>query len=140
MSASATMKKAPVTTTLTKPIEVPREDWIDYLTQCNDIFKSVYCGYWLRGVERTKARGWLVWEDDEEHATGKEPNRKEALAAWRAGKALPAGWFRLDEAMAVKAYHEGIKLWGEGWFETHGDADGYDIALQMAMLGELRYS
>lgn len=138
MHASTTTKA--LETTLTQAIEVPREEWIDYLTKEVDIFMTGYCGYWLRGVEKTKARGWLVWEDDEDHAKGKEPDRKEALRAWRAGEALPAGWYRLDEAAAIKAYHEGIKLWGADWFEPHGDADGYDIAIQMALLGEHRYS
>ena len=138
-------KKDAVKATAEVEVNVPREDWIDYLTKEVDIFMRGYCGYWLRGVKRDEKLGWLVWEDDEIHSQGEEPKLKAALAAWKAGKPLPQGepgcqrWYRLDEAAAVKAYVEGVKLWGVNWFEEKGDACTYDVAIQMALLGEIRY-
>jgi hypothetical protein len=123
-------------TTVTYEVEVPEEDWIGFLTKYNDIFGRNYCGYWLRGVEHDAS--WLCWEDDEEHRPGDEPQRRKALAAWRAGTALPSGWHRLDRDTAVRAYHEGCKRWGADWFEN-GDGERYDVVIQLALLGEIKY-
>lgn len=132
-------------------VRVPREGWIDWLTTSGDIFSRSHCGYWLRGVEwenpdeeaevrEHAGRGWLCWEDDEQHRPGDEPNREAAMAAWRAGKALPEGWYQLDQTLVTRAYVEGVKRWGVDWFHgDHGDANGYDVVLQLAMLGEVRY-
>lgn len=125
-------------------VNVPIEDWINFLTQYNDIFRSDYCGYWLRGVKRDETLGWLVWEDDEEHRRGEEPNLEQALEIWRAGDAsqvpLPPGWFVINKATAIKAYQEGCKLWGEEWMDgEHSDALGYDRVIQRVLLGEERY-
>jgi len=53
---------------------------------------------------------------------------------------FPNGWYRLDEAAAVRAYLAGVRRWGEKWDE-HQYCDGrwYDIAVQLALLGEVRY-
>jgi hypothetical protein len=104
------------------------------------IFGRGYCGYWLRGVERDASLGWLCWEDDEQHSFDAEPDRAEALRAWRAGEPLPKGWYRLNEETAVRAFVEGVKKWGPAWFDgEHGDGNGYDVVIQMALLGEVRY-
>lgn len=34
-------------------------------TRYADIFSTAWCGYWACGIDWDKARGWLVWEDDE---------------------------------------------------------------------------
>lgn len=128
-----------VTVKVEVEIEVPYEDWIQYLTECTDIFMSGYCGQWLRGVDRDET-GWLTWEDDEDHRNGEEPDREEALRAWKAGEALPAHWFRLDRAAAIKAYVIGVQKWGVNWFEDKGDAGTYDVVIQRALLGEYRYA
>ena len=118
---------------------IPQEDWIDYLVKYPDIFSTNYCGYWARGVEQNDT-GWLVWEDDEKTDHGKEPNREAAIQAWERGAGLPFGWYRLDEAAAIKAFEEGCKRWGVNWFEgEHNDAIGYDVVIQLALLGEIRY-
>lgn len=135
MSEKQTTEKA----TVMIEVDVPVEDWIDYLTKCTDIFGRDYIGYWARGVERRDDLGWLVWEDDEHRAHDEEPDRDAAISAWESGAALPIGWHRLDKAMAVKAFTEGVKRWGTRWFEDRGDANSYDYVLQMAMLGEERY-
>lgn len=129
-------KKEPINHTFSVTVAVD-PDWISYLTQYNDIFGHGYAGYWLRGVERDD-NGWLCWEDDEQHACGEEPNLVEALEAWRSDMPLPKGWFRLDHAMALRAWEEGVKRWGVDWYEDT-DADREDTVLQLAMLGEIRY-
>lgn len=127
--------------TATIDIDVPVESWIDWLTRCSDIFKPGYIGYWACGVKHHPDRGWLVFEDcDGEFRGKKEPNHDAAVKAWKAGEALPARWYRLDREMTIKAYIEGVKMWGLEWFETKGDSATYDAAIQHAMLGELRYS
>lgn len=112
--------------------------WIEFCVDNTDLFGRGYCGYWLRGVESTKARGRLVWEDDDRHAPGEEPNRKEALRAWRKGEPLPKGWYRMDHAFALKAWGIGVLAFGEKWYDE-GDAPRYDYVIQMALLGEERY-
>jgi len=85
-------------------VEVPVENWIDYLTKHPDIFGTPhYCGYWMRGVERDDELGWLCWEHGDDYAPfDKEPNHKKAIKAWRTGKALPENWHRLDKAAAIR--------------------------------------
>lgn len=111
--------------------------WVEYLTHYPDIFGRQYAGYWLRGVEQDEY-GWLCWEDDEKCARGSEPNRTEAFVAWVTGEPLPAHWFRLDRAAALRAWEEGVKRWGVDWYQ-HTDAQREDVVIQLALLGELRY-
>lgn len=117
-------------------VEVPQEEWIDFLTQYRDIFARNYCGYWLRAVEWDSKLGWLVWEHDENWEL--PSNVKEVEHNWQRGLAVPKHFYCLNEAMAIKAFEEGVKKWGEDWFEN-GDAGRYDFVLQLAMLGEHRY-
>ena len=114
--------------------------WVEYLTQNNDIFGKMYAGYWLRAVAHDPERGWLCWEDDEQHRRGEEPGRAQAMEAWVWGKGLPLpnGWYRLDRAAALRAWEAGIKRWGVGWY-AQVDAQCEDIVLQEALLGEVRY-
>lgn len=123
--------------TFTLTVEIDPK-WIDYLTQSNDIFTQSRAGYWLRGVEHNKERGWLVWEDDEKCRFGQEPNREAAIHEWALGNPLPEHWFRLDRAAAIRAWEEGVKRWGITWYE---DVDGRleDVVVQLALLGEIRY-
>jgi hypothetical protein len=114
-----------------------RADWIEFVTQFNDLFRSDHCGYWLRGVEHGP-QGWLAWEDDEQHPFGQEPEREAALTAWRQGSPLPHGWFRLDKELADKAWAIGVQKYGERWYDE-GDSTTYDVVIQLALLGEVRY-
>lgn len=113
-------------------------EWIEFLTKYSDIFGSpYYAGYWLFGVERDDALGWLAYE----HGDDRRPSDRECkrvVALWRAGEPLPERWFRLDRAAAIKAWGEAVKRYGVDWYEK---ADGavYDVAVQMALLGEVRY-
>jgi hypothetical protein len=124
-------------------------EWIDYLLNWPDIFMRDYCGYWLRGVVHQKKKDsaygrWLCWEEgefaDEECERGKEPGRKEAMLFFKAriGE-LPKHWFILDEETATKAWIEGVKRMGVGFANGDGDANDYDVAVQMALLGEVKY-
>ena len=82
--------------------------------------------------------GWLVAEMDEsERYPGKhETERVEAL--WRAGAPLPARWYRLDLAAAMRMWEEGVKHWGVDWYEQC-DGPREDVVLQLSLLGEIRY-
>ena len=119
-------------------VEVPVKDWIEFLTQNNDIFMSNYCGYWMRGVDQDDEYGWLVWEHDDVSKRGMEPDLDEATKLWKTNQPLPQGWFRLNRDLAIAAYKEGVKRWGVEWFDE-GDAGRYDVCIQLAMLGEVRY-
>ena len=113
--------------------------WIEYCTQYNDLFMTSHSGYWMRGVERDNELGWLVYEiADEDIPFDKEPNNVEARQLWRAGKELPPGYFRLDKKMAIQAWLEGVRRYGEDWYENT-DALRDDVVIQLAMLGEVRY-
>ena len=126
---------ARVTTTI---ISVVDPLWFDFCDEGDPLFRTDHCGYWARGVAYDEERGWLVYEDDEKCKPGKEPHHDEAIAAWIENRDLPEHWFRLDRAAAIRAWAEGVKSDGEHWFEE-GDATDYDVALQMALLGEVRY-
>lgn len=116
-----------------------RDEYIDVALNV-DQFRMECSGYWARGVRFVKARGlgWLVWEDDESHLKGEEPERLEAVRSWRLGAYLPSGWYRWDRSAAEKAYAIGERLWGENWYEK-GDANSYDAVMQLVLLGEVRY-
>ncbi len=128
------MKDA-IKTQVSFEIEVPQEDWIDYLTKHNDIFMSSYCGYWLHGVSHRDDK-WLVVEDDE-----RSPERDAAEhKRFAAGMVPSPPYMVIDKDMAIKAYTEGVKKWGLDWMDSeHGDANGYDVVIQLALLGEVRY-
>jgi hypothetical protein len=129
-------KKEPLRVTANFEVAID-PDWIEYLTVDPDIFGAA-CGYWLRGVERDAALGWLVWEDDNKCRHGEEPNAAEAVAAWREGKPLPPHWFKLDKDAAIRAWIEGVKKWGVDWYDQV-DAEREDVVVQLALLGEIRY-
>ena len=115
--------------------------WIEFVTKECDIFATDHCGYWMYGMERDDKLGWLCYLHDEEKSIRQVANHPEyssIVDAWRAGKALPERWMRLNEETAVKAYVEGFKRGGVDWYEN-GDACDYDVALQKAMLGEVVY-
>ena len=132
-----TERPEPLKHTFSLTVEVD-SFWVEYLTRYNDVFGRQYAGYWLRGVERDDALGWLCWEDDEKHRWGKEPNLNQALAAWRAGEPLPEGWYRLDRAAALRAWEEGVKRWGVDWYHQT-DAGREDVVIQLSLLGEIKY-
>lgn len=142
-TAAPVTKAATTTVKCAFDLEVPNEGWIDYLTQYHDIFGvTYYAGYWLRSVEWNTMRGHLCFEYEDKYEDGKEPNRAKAIKVWKTSPnaLLPRGWHRLDAAMAIKAYVEAVKMWGVDWMAgDHNDGAGYEFAVQMAMLGEVKY-
>jgi len=119
-----------------------RDEYIEDVALNVDQFRVEYSGYWARGVRFVKARGWLVWEDDESHLQGEEPERAEAVRSWRLGadRTLPSGWYVWNRETAKEAYAIGERLWGERWYENPGtDANNYDAVMQLVLLGEVRY-
>jgi hypothetical protein len=69
--------------------------------------------YWAR-IERTEDNRWKLTEHDDEE-----------------------GVHHLDTA---DAYVRACRRWGELWTDgRHNDADGYDIAVQLSIFGEVRY-
>lgn len=137
------------TTTLTPPektvlhtfaltVAIP-EDWIRYVTRSGRLFRWTFgIGYWARAIEQDEELGHLVWNDDQKHRIGDEPHVEAALTAWRAGEKLPADYHRFDRAFALRAFEEGVKRWGVNWWEN-GDATSEDVAIQLAIFGEVKY-
>ncbi len=112
--------------------------WIDYVTTDFEIFNRNYCGYWGAIVESHEFKGFLVWEHNDERPSDEGNEHDPAMVAFEYNTPLPKRYFRLDKAAAVRAYAEGVRRWGVGWYEG-GDASKYDIVIQMALLGEVRY-
>lgn len=144
-------------------VEIPG-DWLSMCTMWPDILMTSYIGYWARGVERDDKLGWLLWEfeDDSERCDellrnsgvsfleqldreDEEEFHAAAVKAWRAGEPLPPHYFRLDREAAVRAYLAMLK-WPAGkmvegginWYEN-GDASSYDVGVQLALFGEVKY-
>jgi hypothetical protein len=115
------------------------EDWISYLTKHGDIFQSQYCGYWMFGMEKSKT-GWLCFEHNDDFVSDLiiNPEYKAIVDAWKAGSKLPDRWYRLDKDAAIKAYLEAYKRYGENWYHN-ADNVKYDVAIQLALLGEVKY-
>lgn len=114
-----------------------REHWILDCIHGNDRFMAGCVGYWASGVCRAIHAGWLVFEQcDESDASIAEAHEVRALDI--AGKTLPKGWHVLDRAAAGRAYDLMCARQGLGWYGG-ADASDYDVALQLALLGEVRY-
>lgn len=130
-------------------VDIP-DDWIDLCTKYSDLFMKNYCGYWARGYQYPW--GWLVYElADDNVEFEKEPDHKHAIGCAEtytflrgtysvdeSKKVLPEHWFYVDKEAAIQAYVEGVKRWGLEWY-NNGDAERYDVVIQMALLGEVRY-
>lgn len=122
----------------TEDREAARDGWVRDFALNVDLFMRGYCGYWLRGAEHLSDGSWLVYEC----ADGRDPREEERVAAFVADpkSPLPEGWYHWTEAKAREAYRIGERLWGERWLDgDHGDGPGYDVVVQHAMLGEVRY-
>lgn len=113
--------------------------YVDFIMQSTDIFGRYYSGYWACGMEHNPRLGWLLFEHGDEVKPPREVPEK-ILRAWRDGDDLPKRWYRVDRATALLAFAEGVKLWGATW-TTDNNVDGtrYDVALQRALFGTVRY-
>lgn len=126
--------------TVVLEVEV-NQDWIEFCTKFNDLFMYDYCGYWMAGMEFDDDLGWLCFEyagEEDPRQIKQGPEYPAIVQAWRDGKILPDRWYRLDKETAKRAWVEGYKRDGLDWYEN-GDAITYDVAIQNALLGEVRY-
>jgi len=118
------------------------DDWLDFILNGDDVFRSNFCGYWLNGVLHDKNLGWLVHEHSNEDLfageSAKLPEFPEAVNAWKEGKELPTGWYRLNKDAAIKSFVEGYKRYGSDW-NNHSESTMDDLVIQLALLGEIRY-
>lgn len=138
-------------------VEVPG-GWLSMCTMWPDIMSTDYIGYWARGVKRDDKLGWLIWEFEEDkrleeflemHSLGDDTEdtelHAEAMKAWKAGEKLPPLYHALNREAAVKGFLAMLE-WPAGravegginWYEN-GDANSYDVAVQLAVLGEVKY-
>lgn len=134
-------------------------DWIAMCTLWNDLFGNGYIGYWARGIRRDDTKGWLVWEyedDDrlsdfldekecrfiEQLGEAEDDLHAEAYKAWEENKPLPPRYHRLDREAAVRAFALMVSSGREGggveWYEN-GDANSYDVAVQLSLFSEIKY-
>lgn len=132
------MEAATVSVTLDVKVD---PDWTEFCCKYSDMFSTDHIGYWARGMVRDRKNeenGWLLFEHGGEEFPDGEPNEAEAMRAWKAKEPLPPNYFRLDKAATEKAWAEGCKRYGVDWYEN-ADANTYDVVVQMALLGEVRY-
>jgi hypothetical protein len=119
------------------------DGWIEFVTGGPEGFTDVFisnghCGYWLAGIKHNPERGWLAYDHADEDRRSTVEEDKAAIVAWRAGKKLPKNFHALDEALAKDSWAAGVERGGVDWYE-HGDGNDYDIAIQIALLGEIVY-
>jgi hypothetical protein len=113
-----------------------RETFINDVVLNVDLFMRGYCGYWLFGAHwDAKKRERLVFECDDDPPPTDSQVRK-VLKQYRADGSLPERWFILNRAVAERAYSFLVARIGA---EDTGDASDYDVAVQRALLGEVRY-
>ena len=109
-------------------------DWIDYCIKHNDLFFSSCIGYWAYGI--SVADGWLVF--DTEH--GAERQDIEAERAYLSGAPLPDGYYLINQELTIRAWEEGVKLYGLDWYNSgKTDATTYDVIIQKALFGDVKY-
>lgn len=115
--------------------------WLEEIVDAGDIFMNAYCGYWLSYVDHSSELGTLAYEHNDEvnaYDIPSLPGYSAAHKAWLEGKELPTRWFALNKNLAIKAWVEGVKKGGTGWYH-HGGSTTYDCALQRALFGEVKY-
>ena len=116
-----------------------------------DVYCTSYCGYWLRGEGRIDSGRWLavdMIEVCESPSNGGEildlskvdERSKEVVQLYLNAMEVPEGWYALDQEIGEKAYAIGERRWGERWYPDKGDSNTYDVVLQEALLGEVKYS
>lgn len=117
----------------THEVEIP-ESWISFCL--GEVFERRYCGYWLFGFEYDAILGWLTYESDSRPT---DDDAAPALRQFQTGKVDLAHWQILNRDVAIKAYIEGVKRFGEAWYEKAYASD-YDVVIQLALLGEVKYA
>ena len=124
--------------TVTIAVDVP-EMWIKFVTKLDTIFQRNHCGDWMELMSTDAAIGFLVFEHgDEVKPPEKIPAR--VFNAWENGEKLPPRWHHIDLDLCKRAFAAGVKHWGVQWTTDRGaDATRYDVAIQTALFGEVKY-
>lgn len=120
-------------------MKTPEDDLIDFMLNYSDIFGG-YIGYWGRGM-RTRSGGFKAWLIVEHDGLSYEEadellNRSDQDLA--AGKPVVSPVHLLDQTSAKRVIEEGKKKYGEKFADNY-DATMLDVAIQRALLGEVRY-
>lgn len=128
-------------------IEIPEEFYDTYLN-FSDLFRTDYCGYWLRSIKRVdnpggtpdhpNVRHRLVYDVGAEDRVPTDEEDIKAIAKMQAGKKLPKNYYILNRDVMTKAFAEGVKTYGLEFYEKH-DAGTLDCAIQTALLGSVVY-
>lgn len=119
--------------------------FVNYFVLSVELFRDNYCGYWLRREAKLEIDGALavlaaeVEDDSREGIKALDALSEKVTALALAKEPLPAGWFLIDRALGERAYAIGERRWGEDWFDDRGDADTYDVVIQVALLGKVTY-
>jgi hypothetical protein len=99
-------------------------------------------GHYLSGQDQHAI--WIVVESDDRPHAEVARLAERAARLHRQGKPLPPKCHLLDLVTAERAYRIGERRWGERWYDDpQTDASRYDsrydLVLQIALLGEIRY-
>jgi hypothetical protein len=115
-------------------------EWWDFLLRYEDVFYPEYIGYWAQLVARDAKRGLLICEMEYAEDDDFKKTAKAAIAAWRKGKPLAAGFHAIDKDIALKSFIEAAKQLGLKWQDSD-DNDGpfQDYMIQRALFGEDRF-
>ncbi len=134
--------KTEETIDVTLKIPVP-DEFVDYLTSYDDLFRTGHSGYWAYGYgvddRRTGKPAWLVYEMSADEGVPTDEEAELAETQYQGGAGLPDHWFVLDREAALKVLAEGVKRFGVDFYED-SDATTMDDAIQLALLGEIRYA
>jgi hypothetical protein len=107
-----------------------------------DLVSRSYCGYWLRRVATLPNGASIAWEQgessDEVLVADEDGERFARLYRKGSSPTLPKRFFIIDSAVARSAYEIGERLWGKNWM-YEADANHYDVVMQRALLGVVRY-
>ena len=137
--------------TVTVAVTVPPDevdDFAELLTgnddHCGDLLLRGFSGWWLIGVEHLKlpdgSWAWLVRDelDDDVGSAGDDAATATAIA--QAGDDLPDGYFLVNRATAVEVLRLGVERYGSpDFYDGTADYGDIDNAVQLALLGEVRY-
>lgn len=130
----------------TMEVEIPGpvfEEFVLFVFNCPDFL--CYIDHWAapvyeNDVQCANEEGLLIVERDEVEEDD-ETSIIKAVKAWRAKKKLPRYFHAITREVCLKAYLEGVRLYGVKWHE-HPDCDmhTYDMAFQHALLPSNRWA
>jgi hypothetical protein len=122
--------------TLTITQNVKRDQsFYDMLLNYSDVFMSGYSGYWAFGVKVNG--GWLAFDfGDEEPPSDAKAER--VRAKFNEDRTIPPRWYLINLETVDRIVTEGCKRYGFDFQEQY-DATSLDVAVQLALLGDIVY-